>query len=86
MGFGAGLVVVRVGLSDRVSRGFRDLGKSCLSACDNPRGRLDRVSGRREATLTPPRAGKDAERLANGILRGLKVMREGEPSTAPDPV
>lgn len=72
-------------LTDAPSPDFLDYDLLAHSACHNHPAALDRVYERLERTRVPHRAGKDAERLAKGILRGLKVMREGEPSTAPDP-
>jgi DNA polymerase III subunit epsilon len=55
------------------------------SACHGYPAALDRVYERLERTRVPHRAGKDAERLAKGILRGLQVKRESEVPAGPGP-
>lgn len=67
-----------LGLVDTPSPEFLDYDLIAHSACHGFPEALDRVYERLERTKTPHRAGKDAERLANGILRGLQVKREAQ--------
>ena len=75
-----------LGLVDTPSPGFLDYDLIAHSACHGFPEALDRVYERLERTKTPHRAGKDAERLANGILRGLQVKREAQTHDASGPV
>jgi len=74
-----------LGLVDTPSPEFLDYDLIAHSACHGYPEALDRVYERLERTRAPHRAGKDAERLAKGILRGLQIKRESEVPAGPGP-
>ncbi len=74
-----------LGVIDTPSPEFLGYELIAQSACHGHPEALDRLYERLERSKVPHRAGKDAERLAKGILRGLQVKREAEAPDSAEP-
>jgi len=68
-------------LIEAPSSEFLDYDLIVHSACHGHPAALDQAYRCLRRSRVPHRAQKDAERLAKGLLRGLQVIRQGEPPT-----